>query len=445
MREGIRITFLGETGFGKSYGVAVIVEDALEQNTLVMIVEPLAEWHTLKVRYPNICVVGGAYADLPLNVEFAREYVRAMLEYGISMVFDLSDDAFTTDLEQQTFVMHLNNALYKWNQKYHRPIVVVYEEADMWAPQKWDRVTKPVLISTSKIALRGRKLGISPIFICPRPAEIAKTPLNESNVRFFGHLSGKEDVRALEWYLKGSGIEPKDLESLDVGEFIVKSKLGTKRIRVRPRLTPHGADTPVIKPVPATPQLKEAVSSLAKVIEEAVERSRKETSTITQLRMDVARREKTIQDQAREIERLKAALEVAGIIKIEPQMIGDLSAIKRELDEKYGVMISRLEEEVRRLKVASGTPAAPLASVPTVPQGFIKDRSSVANSLRELLQSEYCYVKMGLTLREIMEVLRENAIPHNPHNVSNWLWSAAKRGELARRRDGFTYRYWKRR
>jgi len=42
MREGIRITFLGETGFGKSYGVAVIVEDALEQGALVMIVEPLA-------------------------------------------------------------------------------------------------------------------------------------------------------------------------------------------------------------------------------------------------------------------------------------------------------------------------------------------------------------------------------------------------------------------
>ena len=165
VKEGMRITVLGETGYGKSYVVALLVEEALEQGALVMVVEPLAEWHTLKEKYANICVVGGAYADVPLNPKFAATYVKTMLEHGVSLIFDLSDDVFTTDLEQQKFVMHLNNALFKWNQKYRRPIFVVYEEADMWSPQRWDSLTKPVLMSTNKITLRGRKLGISPIFI----------------------------------------------------------------------------------------------------------------------------------------------------------------------------------------------------------------------------------------------------------------------------------------
>ena len=65
-QEGLRIAVLAQSGHGKSYLAAKIVEDALTQNFQVLVVEPIAEWHSLKAKFNSIAVIGGEFQDLPL-------------------------------------------------------------------------------------------------------------------------------------------------------------------------------------------------------------------------------------------------------------------------------------------------------------------------------------------------------------------------------------------
>ena len=53
-REGLRIAILAMSGHGKSNAAADVVEDVLGQKGQAIILEPIAEWHTLKARYNNV-------------------------------------------------------------------------------------------------------------------------------------------------------------------------------------------------------------------------------------------------------------------------------------------------------------------------------------------------------------------------------------------------------
>jgi hypothetical protein len=290
-REGLRFSILAMSGHGKSNAAADIVEDALDQGAQVIIIEPIPEWHTLKARYNNVVVVGGPYQDLPLEPAFAHEYVKSALEKGISLVVNVSD--IEDETEQVKFVSSFLWNLYRLEQKYRRVLFLILEEADTWAPQMWDQNTKQSLSRVSLIAKHGRKIGIFPVLVSQRPADLHKSPLSQCNINLFGKFSSPADLSdktGIMFVVKKQHlpITEKQIMDLENGHFVVSDKQGVHTIAVRKRLCPHGADTPLIEAKPFSADLSQALGGLRDEIVKALEAKRDEDSTIKRQEKEIS-------------------------------------------------------------------------------------------------------------------------------------------------------------
>src|SRR3990170_2201220 len=289
-REGLRIAILAMSGHGKSNAAADVVEDVLDQKGQAIVLEPITEWHTLKARYNNVVAVGGEFQDLPLEYDFAREYVHASLENGVNLIVNVSD--LEEEAEQRKFVADFLWNLYRSEQKYRRVVFLAVEEADTWAPQMWDQTSRLSLARVSLIAKHGRKIGIFPIFVTQRPADFHKSPLSQCNVILFGKFTSSADLDSrtgIMYVVKKLhiSIEEKDIISLETGEFIAWDKFGVHKVKVRKRTCPHGADTPLVAPVPFAAGVNQTLGSLKESIEKALAAKKRERSEIERLRAEV--------------------------------------------------------------------------------------------------------------------------------------------------------------
>jgi intein/homing endonuclease len=247
---------------------------------------PIVSHNTLKARFNRVVVIGGPYQDLPLEAEFAHEYVLAALEKGMSLVVNVSD--IEEDVDQIKFVSRFLWNLYRLEQKYRRVLFLVLEEADIWAPQQWDAITKQSLSRVSLIAKHGRKIGIFPILISQRPADLHKSPLSQCNINLFGKFTSPADLdpkTGLMFAVKKQhlNISEEQIMNLPTGSFIVSHKGGVTTVAVRKRLCPHGADTPLIEAKPFTHDVSQALGGLREEIQKAVDAKKTEDSAIKRL------------------------------------------------------------------------------------------------------------------------------------------------------------------
>jgi len=352
-REGLRFSILAMSGHGKSNAAADLVEDVLDNHAQVIIVEPIPEWHTLKARYNNVVVVGGPYQDLPLEPAFAHEYVKAALEKGISLVVNVSD--IEDDADQIKFVSNFLWNLYRLEQKYRRVLFLVLEEADIWAPQMWDQVTKQSLSRVSLIAKHGRKIGIFPILISQRPADLHKSPLSQCNINLFGKFTSPADLdprTGLMFVVKKQhlDISEEQIMKLSTGSFVVSHKGGVDTIAVRKRLCPHGADTPLIEPKPFTADLSRALGGLQEEIAKAIAAKKEEESSVKRLEhqvQDLKKQNEQLQEKAniklsvKEMMEAGARPQVAGseparapdMKKLEERVVF-LESVKKDLEKR---------------------------------------------------------------------------------------------------------------
>jgi len=346
-REGLRIAVLAMSGHGKSNAAADIVEDVLDQMGQAIVLEPITEWHTLKARYNNVVTVGGEFQDLPLEQDFSREYVHASLENGVNLVVNVSD--LEEEADQRKFVADFLWNLYRSEQKYRRVVFLAVEEADTWAPQMWDQTSKQSLARVSLIAKHGRKIGIFPIFITQRPADFHKSPLSQCNVILFGKFTSSADLDSrtgIMYVVKKLHvpIEEKDIISLETGEFIVWDKFGVHRVKVRKRTCPHGADTPLVAPVPFAAGVNQTLGSLKESIEKVLAAKKREKSEIERLRDEVAAAKRENEEL-----RKKADIKIAisEMLKGErpARETTDLTAKLGELTKAYEDRIATLEQE----------------------------------------------------------------------------------------------------
>jgi len=346
-KEGLRIAILAMSGHGKSNAAADVVEDVLDQKGQAIILEPITEWHTLKARYNNVVTVGGEFQDLPLEQDFAKEYVHASLENGVNLVVNVSD--LEEETEQRKFVADFLWNLYRSEQKYRRVVFLAVEEADTWAPQMWDQTSKQSLARVSLIAKHGRKIGVFPIFITQRPADFHKSPLSQCNVILFGKFTSSADLdprTGIMYVVKKLHIpiEEKDIISLETGEFVVWDKFGVHRVKARKRTCPHGADTPLVAPVPFAAGINQTLGSLKEAILKAVEAKKKERSLVERLQSELAAKDERIKELEKKVD-IKIA--VSEMLKGErpAKETPDLTAQLQELTKTYEDRIATLEQE----------------------------------------------------------------------------------------------------
>jgi hypothetical protein len=361
--EGVRIAFYSAPGTGKSYTVAAcVIEPFLEQGGTVVIFEPRSEWHTLRERY-SVITVGGPFKDVPLAVDQARVYADAIVEHGVSMVFDFSE---TEDKDLVRFAAELLARLYTLQNVRRRPLLIFLEEMAEYAPLRttgrtvepwiYDRMKSRIV----KIATQGRPLGFNLAFTSQRPAQLDFTVRMMANLSLYGKFHPR-DLSDLREVLKSydAPVKPEQCVNMPKGCWLAISAGEAKLITITAkRKTTHGADTPTLRTVAPIPEkAKAAVEELAAAIEKTLDRQREEESELEKAKQRIHELEAELAEAKKEIERLKTALAVKETIKVEvkpaelriPAELKLSEAKAVELQPKLPNVIESLDADARQV------------------------------------------------------------------------------------------------
>ena len=359
-REGIRVAILAASGYGKSNLAALFVEQGIEQGLQTLIIEPISEFHTLKARYPNVVVFGGPYKDAPLDPDAHKLIIDFLEKSHASAVLCLED--IEDEYLQKQFIAKLLYGIYRRWAKLRRPLLLVLEEADEIAPEI---ATKESFDSRRKVALimkRGRKVGIIPILITQRPADVAKSALSQANIIFFGCFKSPQDLnpRAGVMFLAKKlhiPITEKEVTELRPGEFYAWIKRKVVKIKAYWRKTPHGGETPIVQVKPIPPKLGKPLEDLRKQLEQLALKRREEQNLIAKLKRELEEKEKRIKELEEELKVLKTVKEIPIEIKAKPIEIPVKTSSKSETTvvaepKKVELSIDVLPNPVRKCPTA---------------------------------------------------------------------------------------------
>lgn len=204
-----RLFFGGTAGSGKTYNAGGRVERLLARKNRVVIPDPLGVWWGLRLmadgKTPSdfdVVIFGGPHGDLPLTEAAGAligETVAGMKE---SCILDLSQ--LGTKASERRFMLAFLTALYKHTPG--EPVHMIFDEADMWAPQKLldkDGDAARLLGMMETIVRRGRSKGFIPWLISQRPAVVTKDILSQADGIVVFKLTSSQDRKAIEAWVEG--------------------------------------------------------------------------------------------------------------------------------------------------------------------------------------------------------------------------------------------------
>lgn len=198
-----RLAYVGTSGSGKTYAAGTGVEHLLGTGAKVVIVDPLDVWYGLRVspdgKTPAFPVVifGGERADIPINEEAGSIIGEAVATMRESCVVSLS--TLGSKAAERRFMLSFLESLYR--RATRDPMHIVFDEADLWAPQN---AQEPKLLSLMEnIVRRGRVKGFIPWLITQRPAVISKDVLSQVDGLVAMKLTSSQDRKALGAWIEG--------------------------------------------------------------------------------------------------------------------------------------------------------------------------------------------------------------------------------------------------
>lgn len=201
-----RLGWIGTSGSGKTYNAGGGVEQLLAAGARVVIVDPLDVWWGLRLTAEgkqspfNVVIFGGAHGDLPLTEKAGAligETVATMRESCI-----VSLGGLHTKTAERRFMLAFLDAIYRnADATKSDPFHIVFDEADLWAPQK---STEPMLQSRmEEIVRRGRIKGFIPWLITQRPAVLSKDVLSQVDGLIAFKLTSSQDRDAIGGWIEG--------------------------------------------------------------------------------------------------------------------------------------------------------------------------------------------------------------------------------------------------
>ena len=358
--EGLRVGLFGAPGSTKSYtAAAVFVEQFLKQGGTLVLFQPLPEWHTLKSAFPEVQVVGGPrYPDMPFIPSHPELYAKAVVHDRISMVFT------TTGIEEELLVHFIDQffkCLIQEEAEALLPVMVVLEEAHDYAPLKPQGKDWTQMIRRCKeLWTRGRKLNIVPIAISQRPQEVNFTIRQNCNVTLYGKFSPQDinyiDTECLAPFRRlGIDVASEDLLTLKPGEFLMIAQGSVIPIRrTIGRITPHGADTPVLDSIPIAPaNITKSFSALGDSLRRLLEEEEEEEKETAVLRKALREKEaqlKEANDKMKTGLHLVELLRKAGQGASTPEDIEKaMDKLREEIAERDGTIVALRSEKERVL------------------------------------------------------------------------------------------------
>lgn len=258
-----RLALLAMQGAGKTYTAGVIEEEMLDylirqgnSNAKLIIFDPVGAHWGIREKFP-IHIVGGKHGDIDIDTEAGHKFADLSNKYNLSILFDLSK---VSQDEAIQFVTDFSDRIYELTDT---PTHIIYEEADMFAPQRpTSSKHKLSLAALDSIVRRGRGRGLGTTLITQRPAVLSKNVLTQVDASIILNISGETDLKTIREYLDSAGLNKKD-----IGEYVEKiMKFGKghallfspswlkeiKEIVIRKRISFHsGAEPELDKPNPA--------------------------------------------------------------------------------------------------------------------------------------------------------------------------------------------------
>jgi hypothetical protein len=144
-----------------------------------------------------IIIFGGEHGDLPLNEHAGSLLGETVAGMAESCIIDLS--GLGTKSAERRFMLAFLEKLYR--KASGEPFHVIFDEADLWAPQK---SSEPMLQNLmEQIVRRGRVKGFIPWLITQRPAVISKDVLSQADGLVAMKLTASQDRDALGAWIEG--------------------------------------------------------------------------------------------------------------------------------------------------------------------------------------------------------------------------------------------------
>lgn len=204
-----RLGFFGTAGSGKTYGSGTAVERVLNSGSRCVIVDPLGVWWGLRLREDgkteskfDVVIFGGPHGDLPLTENSGALIGEAVATSKESCIIDLSQ--LGTKPSERRFMLAFLTAFYRHTTG--EPVHLVFDEADMWAPQRLmdkDGDAAKLLGMMETIVRRGRVKGFIPWLISQRTAVISKDVLSQIDGLVIFKLTSSQDRQAIGDWIEG--------------------------------------------------------------------------------------------------------------------------------------------------------------------------------------------------------------------------------------------------
>lgn len=208
-----RLGFVGTAGSGKTYNAGSGVERVLASGGRVVIPDPLGVWWGLGLKADGrspapwreqgkLIIFGGAHGDMPLTEHAGSLIGETVATMAESAILDLSE--LGTKAAERRFMLAFLTALYKHVSR--DPLHVVFDEADMWAPQHVrdkDGEANKLLGMMETVVRRGRIRGFIPWLISQRPAVLNKDVLSQVDGLVAFKLTASQDRKAIGDWVSG--------------------------------------------------------------------------------------------------------------------------------------------------------------------------------------------------------------------------------------------------
>lgn len=248
--------FIARKGHGKTYAAGKLVEE-IYMHASVIVLDPVGTWYGLRLAADgkkqsafSIPVFGGDHGDVPItsDVKTATKLARILVEHDHSAVIDVS--TFRKG-EMKTFVAAFCEELFARAKTVRRPLMIVFEEAQVFAPQRVTPDSARMLGAVEDIVRLGRNCGLGSTMITQRPQSVNKEVLNQIECLFVGQLNAAHERKAIDEWIseKGVTLDTRELPSLPVGTMYLWSPgwLQTfQKVKVLQKKTFDASATPTV-------------------------------------------------------------------------------------------------------------------------------------------------------------------------------------------------------
>jgi len=278
--------FIGRKGGGKTYAAGKVVEVLLEEDAQVVILDPVGNWYGLRMAADgkgkgfNIPIFGGQHGDIPLQPDSGALIADLIVDKNIPAVIDVSE---FRKHQRKTFVTDFAEQLFHRKKSKRTPLLLVLEEAQVFAPQRISKGEERMLGAIEDIVRLGRNYGIGAAMISQRPQSINKEVLNQVECLLVFQINGSHERKAIEAWIVDKGLDVaemvRELPSLSIGEAFVWSPQWLKvlkKIKISKKKTYDGSSTPKIGDKVTAPKTLTAVdlAEIKQAMESTIEKAK---------------------------------------------------------------------------------------------------------------------------------------------------------------------------